>query len=106
LAHANEHRDWRIYADFVQVLIAAARDLYRDESFGVELSETVYALDSTTIDLCLSLFPRGKFRRRNCTTTSPAAAVLLVGNMFRGPPLPGISQRYYVDSGAHAGPSS
>jgi Domain of unknown function (DUF4372) len=64
LAHANEHRDWRIYADFAQVLIAAARDLYRDEPFGVELSETVYALDSTTIDLCLSLFPWGKFRRR------------------------------------------
>src|SRR6266550_2951746 len=64
LAHANEHRDWRIYADFAHVLIAAARDLYRGESFGVELSETVYALDSTTIDLCLSLFPWGKFRRR------------------------------------------
>jgi Transposase DDE domain len=64
LAHANEHRDWRIYADFAQVLIAAARDLYRGESFGVELSETVYAFDSTTIDLCLSLFPWGKFRRR------------------------------------------
>src|SRR5438876_1629723 len=64
LAHANEHRDWRIYADFAQVLIAAARDLYRDEPFGVELSETVYALDSTTIDLCLSLFPWGQFRRR------------------------------------------
>src|SRR2546421_8296252 len=64
LAHANEHRDWRIYADFAQVLIAAARDIYRGESFGVELSQTVYALDSTTIDLCLSLFPWGKFRRR------------------------------------------
>ena len=64
LAHANDHRDWRIYADFAQVLIAAARDLYRDEPFGVELSETVYALDSTTIDLCLALFPWGKFRRR------------------------------------------
>ena len=63
MAHANEHRDWRIYADFAQVLIAAARDLYRDEPFGVELSETVYALDSTTIDLCLALFPWGKFRR-------------------------------------------
>src|ERR1700736_6675052 len=63
LAHANEHRDWRNYADFAQVLIAAARDLYRGESFGVELSETVYALDSTTIDLCLSLFPWGKFCR-------------------------------------------
>ena len=63
LAHANEHRDWRIYADFAQILIATARDLYRDEPFGVELSETVYALDSTTIDLCLALFPWGKFRR-------------------------------------------
>jgi len=61
LAHANGHRDWRIYADFAQVLIAAARDLYRDEPFGVELSETVYALDSTTIDLCLSLFPGENF---------------------------------------------
>ena len=64
LAHANEHRDWRIYRDFAQVLIGFARDLYRDDSFGVELSETVYAFDSTTIDLCLSLFPWGRFRRR------------------------------------------
>lgn len=64
LAHANEVRDWRIYADFAQVLIRIARDLYRNESFGLELSETVYAFDSTTIDLCLSLFPWGKFRRR------------------------------------------
>src|SRR5947208_14039006 len=64
LAHANEHRDWRIYADFAQVMIAAARDLYRHEPFGVELSESVSALDSTTIDLCLALFPWGKFRRR------------------------------------------
>ena len=63
LADANEVRDWRIYRDFAQVLIATARDLYRDDSFGVELSETVYAFDSTTIDLCLSLFPWGKFRR-------------------------------------------
>ncbi|MGH9402827.1 MAG: IS4 family transposase [Terriglobia bacterium] len=63
LAHANEVRDWRIYADFAQVLIRTARDLYRDESFGVELSETVYAFDSTIIDLCLSLFPWGRFRR-------------------------------------------
>ena len=51
LGYANEHRDWRIYADFAQVLIGTARDLYHDEPFGVELSETVYALDSTTIDL-------------------------------------------------------
>ncbi len=63
LAHANEVRDWRIYRDFAQVLIRLARDLYRDESFGVDLSETVYAFDSTTIDLCLSLFPWGQFRR-------------------------------------------
>ena len=64
LADANETRDWRIYRDFAQELIHIARDLYRDESFGVELSETVYAFDSTTIDLCLSLFPWGRFRRR------------------------------------------
>jgi hypothetical protein len=53
LADANERRDWRIYADFVQVLIHIARDLYADEDFGVELDETVYALDASTIDLCL-----------------------------------------------------
>ena len=64
LADANEHRDWHIYADFAQVLIRIASDLYRDQSFGVELSETVYAFDSTTIDLYLSLFPWGQFRRR------------------------------------------
>jgi len=64
LAHANEVRDWRIYADFAQVLIGIARNLYRNESFGVEPGESVYAFDSTTIDLCLSLFPRGQFRRR------------------------------------------
>ena len=64
LADANETRDWRIYRDFAQELIRTARDLYRDESFGVELAETVYAFDSTTIDLCLSLFPWGQFRRR------------------------------------------
>ena len=64
LAHANEVRDWRIYRDFAQELIRRARDLYRQESFGVDLSQTVYAFDSTTIDLCLSLFPWGKFRRR------------------------------------------
>jgi len=63
LADANETRDWRIYRDFARQLIRTARDLYREESFGVELSETVYAFDSTTIDLCLSLFPWGKFRR-------------------------------------------
>ena len=63
LADANESQDWRIYADFAQVLIHMARDLYRDEPFGTELEETVYALDSTTIDLCLSLFPWARFRK-------------------------------------------
>ncbi|MBW1614239.1 MAG: IS4 family transposase [Deltaproteobacteria bacterium] len=63
LAYANETRDWRIYADLAQILIAIARDLYSDEDFGIELKETVYALDSTTIDLCLSLFPWALFRK-------------------------------------------
>jgi hypothetical protein len=63
LADANETRTWRIYADFAQVLIAQARRLYASDSFGVELERTVYALDSTTIDLCLSLFPWAHFRR-------------------------------------------
>jgi len=57
LAYANEHRNWRLFADFAQGLIHTARALYHDEPFGVELAETVYAFDSTTIDLCLSLFP-------------------------------------------------
>jgi hypothetical protein len=62
LADANSTRDWRIYHDLAQVLIARARRLYAGESFGVELEQTVYALDSTTIDLCLSLFPWARFR--------------------------------------------
>lgn len=57
LADANESRDWRIYADLAQVQINQARRLYADEDFGVKLNKTVYALDSTTIDLCFSLFP-------------------------------------------------
>ena len=64
LARANENRDWRIYAEFAQVLINKARGLYADEEFGVQLKRAVYALDSTTIDLCLSLFPWAKFRKR------------------------------------------
>ncbi len=64
LAHANETRDWRIYADFAQVLIHQARHLYADDDFGLELDQTVYALDTTTIDLCLSLFPWAKFQKR------------------------------------------
>ena len=62
-ADANERRDWRIYADFAQVLINKARELYQDESIGVELENTAYAFDSTTVDLCLSLFPWAQFRR-------------------------------------------
>jgi len=64
LADANENRDWRIYADFAQVLIAEARKLYAGDDFGVQLDQTAYALDATTIDLCLSLFPWAKFRKR------------------------------------------
>jgi len=63
LANANQVRDWRIYADFAQRLIGQARRLYANQEFGVELDQTAYALDSTTIDLCLSLFPWAKFRR-------------------------------------------
>ena len=62
LAHANQVRDWQIYADFAQILITRARRLYANDSFGIELNQTAYALDSTTIDLCLSLFPWAKFR--------------------------------------------
>ena len=62
LANANAVRDWRIYADFAQSLIGIARPLYAQESFGVDLHETVYALDTTTIDLCLSVFPWAVFR--------------------------------------------
>ena len=64
LADANEKRDWRIYADFAQLLIHEAKKLYINEPFGVDIDETVYALDSTTIDLCLSLFPWAKFRKQ------------------------------------------
>jgi len=64
LANANQVRDWRIYADFAQVLINIARPLYAKDNFGLELEQTVYALDSTIIDLCLSLFPWATFRKR------------------------------------------
>ncbi|MGZ5438413.1 MAG: IS4 family transposase [Candidatus Aminicenantales bacterium] len=64
LAHANETRDWRVYADFASVLIAEARRLYGDEDIGLELRNTVYAFDSTTINVCLSLFPWARFQKR------------------------------------------
>ena len=63
LADANEARDWRIYADFAQVLIHEARQLYAGEDFGVDLANTVYAFDSTTIDLCMALFPWASYKR-------------------------------------------
>jgi transposase len=63
LADANDFRDWRIYADFAQVLIRVARPLYATDPIGVDLDQSLYALDSTTIDLCLSLFPWAKFRK-------------------------------------------
>jgi transposase len=63
LADANESRDWRIYADFAQVLIRIARPLYAHDPIGVDLDQSLYALDSTTIDLCLSLFPWARFRK-------------------------------------------
>lgn len=64
MADANEIRDWRIYADFAQLLIGSARTLYVHDEFGVHLAQTAYAFDSTTIDLCLALFPWARFRRR------------------------------------------
>ena len=63
LAASNETHDWRIFADFAQVLIAIARPLYASDPIGVELEQSLYALDSTTIDLCLSMFPRARFRK-------------------------------------------
>jgi hypothetical protein len=64
LADANESHDWRIFADFAQVLMGIARPLYTHHQIGVDLDQSLYALDSTTIDLCLSLFPWAKFRQR------------------------------------------
>ena len=65
LANANQVRDWRIYADFAHALIATARELYIGDSFGLDLQQTAYAMDSTMIDLCLSLFPWAKYRKRD-----------------------------------------
>ncbi len=65
LADANETRDWRIYADFAQSLIRTARDLYVDDPLAIDLANTVYALDATIIDLCLSVFPWARYRRRD-----------------------------------------
>jgi hypothetical protein len=74
LADANENRDWRIYADFAMVMIQQARELYAHDPFGVNLKNTAYALDATTIDLCLAVFPWAKFRK---TKGGVKASVLL-----------------------------
>ena len=63
IADANESRDWRIYCDFAQILIHQARQLYANDDFGLQLQETVYALDATIIDLCLSVFPWARYRK-------------------------------------------
>ena len=117
LADANESRDWQIYADFAQVLIRIARPLYARHPIGVDLDQTLYALDSTTIDLCLSLFPWAKFRRAQgcrdrctrcwtCGATSPRLSALPTAkcttstSSTRSAPEPGafyVMDRAYVD---------
>ena len=86
LANASERRDWRIYAEFAQRLIAQARKLYAEEDLGLDLSNTVYAQDSTTIDLCLSLFPWAPFRRTKaavrCIRCSTCEAIFPVLSTF------------------------
>jgi hypothetical protein len=76
LANANERRDWQIFADFAKVLIAQATRLYSGEDFGKVLRQTAYALDSTTIDLCMSLFPWAKFRRAKAAVKLHASLAL------------------------------
>lgn len=78
LADANEKRDWRIFWDFAHVLIEQATQLYANEPFGAELDQAACALDSTTIDLCLSLFPWAKFRRRKAAIKLHTLTVLQV----------------------------
>jgi hypothetical protein len=80
LADANEQRDWHIYYDFAQVLIQIARPLYAVDSFGVELEETAYALDSTMVELCLSLFPWARYQR-DCGAVKLHTAIDLCGNI-------------------------
>lgn len=80
LADANEQRDWRIYYDFAQILIQRARALYAADRFGIELDQTVYALDSTTIELCLSLFPWARYQQ-NCGAVKLHTLLDLRGNI-------------------------
>ena len=116
LAHANERRDWRIYRDFAHVLIARARELYAHEALSIQLEQTAYALDSTTIDLCLSLFPWATFRKRKAAVklhtlldlrgNIPTVILITPGNVHdvkvldEIPPEPGaiyVMDRGYID---------
>lgn len=100
LADANESRDWRIYADFGQRLIVQARDLYIKDDLGLDLSNTVYALDSTTIDLCLSVFPWAHFRTTKAShifrsitiwaTINEALVMTFCSGLSRKSPYPGL----------------
>ncbi len=96
LADANEKRDWHIHADFAQVLIRIARPLYGEDSFGVDLDETVYALDATTIDLCLTLFPWAPFQRSKAAIKLHTLLDLLTtpGCSTNSPPRPAPVSRH------------
>ncbi len=112
LADANANRDWHMYADFAHILIHRARALYQEEDFGVDLDETVYALDSTTIDLCLSVFPWAQFRQTKSAVKLhtlldlrgpiPTSAWITPGTggaVSHGPGLPRLSPLACVASG-------
>ena len=81
LADANERHDWRMYSDFAQVLIGIARPLHADDPVGVDLTHSLYALDSTTIDLCLSLFPWARFRQRKAAVKMHTLLDLIRGQI-------------------------
>ena len=100
LADANESRDWRIYADFAQVLIRIARPLYARDPIGLDLNQSLYALDSTTIDLSLSLFPWAKFRRRKAAVKMHTLLDLrgnILDEIGREPGAFYVMDRAYVD---------
>lgn len=89
LADANDAHDWRIYADFMQVLIAVAHPLHAKEPMGVELDQSLYVLGSSAIDLCLSLFAWARFRAQSGTVASFEDVVLILG----GAATPALVQR-------------
>ena len=83
LADANEQRDWRIYADLADVLIARARRLYAQDDFGIAHKNTVYAFDSTTIDLCMALFPWARFRQHKGAVKLHSWTCTVISNVYR-----------------------